>query len=119
MKPTYFYISNDELVRVGPKPKSVIEAIEQAIVKWSILKDRSSEGELVHDGGVDTCCLCIMFRNRACRGCPIGSPGCDGTPYYDYRVAIRHCDAGLASLAAIAEIRFLNRLLKKVVANGG
>ena len=89
------------------------QAWEVSLLKWKMLHRLCSRGILVADGGRQTCGLCaVYFFGHAdeCDDCPIkktGHPGCQGTPFRDYLVAVKKGDPVLAKQAAAAGIKFL------------
>lgn len=131
MKPVYFVISAGVLRRVGPKPSSEIEAIDQSITKYLILEAEAKAGNAIKDGGAGTCGLCLYFKG-ICAKCTIGSnnkefdasdttmkyTGCQWTPYQDYYKAYERCLADDAELAATAELRLLRQLRRKLESEG-
>jgi len=102
-------------------PEDIEEAWQITLRKWEILStqaDRVEGDEILHDGGVSTCGLCLMFHGYVSRGeavcgdCPIakaGHPECWDTPYRDYRGAKSVEDA---QLFAKEELRFLKQIKK-------
>ena len=131
MKPVYFVIKDGVLTRVGPKPSSEIEAVDQSIIKYLILEAEAKAGNSVKDGGIDTCGLCLYFKG-ICTKCTIGSnnrefdadgatieyTGCQWTPYQDYYKAYEKGYVDDAELAATAELRLLRRLRRKLESEG-
>jgi hypothetical protein len=131
MKPVYFVIKDGLLIRVGPKPSSEIEAIDQSIIKYLILEAEAKAGNAVKDGGVGTCGLCLYFKG-ICAKCTIGSNnrefdasdttmkymGCQWTPYQDYYKAYEEGYVDDSELAATAELRLLRRLRRKLESEG-
>ena len=130
MKPVYFVIKDGVLTRVGPKPSSEIEAVDQSIIKYLILEAEAKAGNAVKDGGIDTCGLCLYFKG-ICAKCTISSNnkefdasitmkfmGCRDTPYYDYCRAFERGYEDDAELAATAELRLLRRLRRELESEG-
>jgi hypothetical protein len=113
-----------EVVEIGSPPRlelhkqvenspSELQAWDWSLLKWKLLHHHCAEGNLVHDGGRQTCGLCSLFffgHSDECEDCPIkieGHPGCQGTPYRDYLSAVEKGDLALAKLAARQEVEFL------------
>ena len=127
--PFYFVVDEGELKRYGPKPKTAIEAADQSIIKFLILKEKAELGIVINNGGAGTCGLCLFFRGN-CKKCPIPytlSPfdrdldqhcGCTNTPFFDYTGAYEDDHADDAEIAAIAELRLLRRVRAKLVKEG-
>lgn len=128
MRLVYFAVYEGKLERVGPKPKTELEAVDQCIIKFAILENESAYGNIVANGGIDTCSLCILHRG-VCSQCVIGRNnknfggddtepymGCTGTPYFDYHEAYERGFTDDAQNAARAEIVMLKRLRKKLEA---
>jgi len=92
------------------------QAWEVSLLKWKLLLRLCSRGMLVADGGRQTCGLCALYffgHEDECENCPIkktGHPGCRGTPFRDYLVAVKKGDLALAKQAVAAEIVFLRSL---------
>ena len=65
------------------------QLLNYSIAKWdyivSLMRD---SGEVINDGGTDTCALCHVYYEDGCEGCPIfketGRDNCLGTPYSRY-----------------------------------
>jgi hypothetical protein len=95
------------------------QAFEVSIAKWELLHTLCKTGELVDDGGIQTCGLCSLYyygHTDECDDCPItnvGHRGCVGTPSKDYVKAIENGDSKLAIRAALEEILFLKSLRKE------
>ena len=70
--------------------KEKLKAIKGSIEKWDKISKREEE-----DYGSDNCPLCQLYSQQlpGCPACPVhkktGKPQCDGTPYSDYREALR------------------------------
>jgi hypothetical protein len=105
-----------ELVRQTDFQPDGIQAWDWTILKWKWLLVSCSRGRLVSDGGRQTCGLCALYffgHEDECEDCPIklaGHPGCRGTPYRDYQVAVKSGDLTLARQAASREIEFLRSI---------
>jgi len=88
-----------------------------AILKWKTLWQACQKGQLVADGGVNTCGLCALYfygHSDECEECPIkeaGYPGCHGTPYDAYRWAVENNDLEVATHAARRQLVFLRRFM--------
>ena len=70
--------------------KKTLTALRGSIKKW----ERIVTGH-GHDDGSDNCPLCALFYDNylSCKGCPVndrtGQWGCGGSPYTDWRKALR------------------------------
>jgi hypothetical protein len=95
------------------------QAFEVSITKWELLHNLYKTGELVDDGGIQTCGLWGLYfygHTQEFEDCPItsaGHRGCVGTPYKDYMKAVENSDTELAIRAALEEILFLKSLRKE------
>lgn len=84
-----------ELEFTGSPPRSMEEGFDISIEKWEIVAKMLSDGiELTHDGGTQTCGLCMLYYRGPdvfCEGCPIrkhtGVKYCDETPYASFSYA--------------------------------
>ena len=88
--------------------------------KWEILSGQDEDGPaIVHDGGVSTCGLCMLYHGyltkdeTICGECPIARTGhseCSGTPYREYRGAKTVEEA---RMFAKKELYFLKQIKKR------
>jgi len=89
------------------------QAWEFSFLKWKLLLSLCSRGILVADGGRQTCGFCALYffgHEDECEDCPIKKtrhPGCQGTPFRDYLIAVEKGYLALAKQAAAAEVEFL------------
>lgn len=97
-------------------------ALALSLRKWVVL-DASLErlakllgpDQLIrlHDGGWDTCALCMCFASAHCSHCPIfaetGERLCDDTPYTDWR-GLGSAPIGELQAVTDREVVFLRRL---------
>jgi hypothetical protein len=94
-------------------------SLEDSLVKWEILHECASNGELVRDGGVRTCALCLMYHTGSCNcaGCPIreaiGAPYCQYAPYQRYTDAVKDGDAEGAYGASADMVTLLTMLFEE------
>ena len=97
----------------GEKILNDTQAWQVAHTKWETIRETSIRGNLIADGGVNTCGLCTLYfygHSEECELCPIteaGYPGCSNTPYEEYQLAVKTGDLAAALLAAEREIKFL------------
>ena len=100
----------------APAIHSDTQAWQRSIQKWKFLHDCCAGGQLVEDGGVQTCGLCALYfygHATECEDCPInlaGYPACAGTPSKTYQTALAQQNIQLAAESALNEIRFLKDL---------
>lgn len=100
----------------GSRTRSEMNAWEISIKKWNLLHQLCCEGQLIEDGGVQTCGLCSLYfygHEDECEDCPIrkvGHPGCMNTPQKDYESAVKNGDLEGAKNAAAREVFFLKEL---------
>jgi hypothetical protein len=100
----------------GSRIVSIKLAWEISIKKWNLLHKLCCQGQLIEDGGVQTCGLCSLYfygREEECEDCPIlkaGHPGCVDTPYKEYVSAVKQRNLKRAKQAAAKEILFLKEL---------
>jgi len=83
---TKFRIVNDEIVRSGPKPTTLMGALVDSIEKWTFMARRKKPPE----NGALSCGLCMKYQTTdgyvySCGDCPVmaftGQEMCDGTPW--------------------------------------
>lgn len=117
---TEFILFNEQVL-VGPDwvaPEDEEEAINLSVNKWQfVVESLESSTSLVNDGGWTTCALCQIYdrgNHERCYGCPVvertGLPGCENTPYREYREALKRGDRTAALDAARREVEFLQSL---------
>ena len=83
---TKFRIVNDEIVRSGPKPTTLMGALTDSIEKCKFMARRKKPPE----NGALSCGLCMKYQTRdrwewLCGDCPVkaftGQEMCSGTPW--------------------------------------
>ena len=91
-------------------------AWELSIKKWNLIHQLCCQGQLIENGGMQTCGLCSLYfygHEDECEDCPIlkaGHPGCVDTPYKEYESAVKQRNLKRTKYAAAEEIRFLKEL---------
>jgi hypothetical protein len=80
----------------GEKILNDTQAWQVAHTKWETIRETSIRGNLIADGGVNTCGLCTLYFY-----------GHSNTPYEEYQLAVKTGDLAAALLAAEREIKFL------------
>lgn len=97
----------------GEKILNSTQAWQVTLAKWETIREACDHGNLISDGGVNTCGLCALYyygHSTECEACPIteaGYPGCISTPYEKYRVAVKTGDLAAATSATEREITFV------------
>lgn len=113
-----------KIIETGREPGLVLEYTGEKILndtqawqvtysKWETIRKASDNGNLIADGGVNTCGLCALYfygHSEECELNPIteaGFPGCSNTPYEEYQSAVKSGDLAAALHAVEREIAFL------------